>query len=102
MIVERNEFKLKFGKAKDGIKLWKLMVEELKKNELFSAKIRMLSDLTGPAYVLVMELQLKGFNELDPAYYFWKTNPGVKELYHQFIELCESADRQLYKIEMAI
>ena len=49
MIVERNEFRLKFGKAKEGIALWKQMIEELKKNERFSVKVRLLTDLTGSA-----------------------------------------------------
>ncbi len=102
MIIERNEFKLKFGKAKEGIALWKQMIDELKKNERFSVKVRLLTDLTGSCYTLVVELDLKGFNELDPAYYFWKINPGAKELYQQFIQLCDSADRQLYKIEMEV
>lgn len=100
MIVERNEFRLKFGKAKEGMKLWKQILEELKKSERFTAKVRMLTDLTGTSYVLVMELYLKGFNELDPAAYFWRINPGVKELYQEFVMLCDSSDRELYKIEM--
>ncbi|MCY7409651.1 MAG: hypothetical protein LH473_05205 [Chitinophagales bacterium] len=98
MIVERNKFRLRFGKAKEGIALWKQMIDELKKNERFSSKVRLLTNLTGSSYTLVMELDLKGFNKLNPAYYFWKINRGAKELYQQFIQLCDSADQQLYKI----
>jgi hypothetical protein len=100
MIIEQNIFYLKFGKAKDAIVLWKQICEELKKDTRFTTPCRILTDLTGPAYTLIFELNLKSYMEINPMVHIWKTNEKAKELYQQFIPMCESAERELYKIEM--
>ena len=100
MIIEQNIFQLKFGKAKEAIALWKQISEALKKDGRFSIPIRILTDLTGSAYTLIFELNIKSYMDINPMTHVWKTIPEVHDLYQQFIPLCESARRELYKIEM--
>jgi hypothetical protein len=100
MIIEQNIFYLKFGKAKDAIGLWKQISEELKNDARLDIPIRLLTDLTGPAYTLIVELRIHSYLEINPMTHVWKTNAKVRELYQQFIPFCESASRELYKIEM--
>jgi len=102
MIIEQNIFHLKFGKAKEAIEIWKKISEELKKDGRFSIPVRLLTDLTGSAYTLILELNIHSYTELNPLKYIFQSNKEVKALYQQFIPLCDSAHRELYKIEMEI
>lgn len=102
MIIERNTFHLKFGKAKEAIAIWKEIMEAAKKSALEKPEIRLLSDLSGPAYTIVMELHLRSFNDLNPTQAIWAMTPAFQELYAKFKPLCESATREFYKIECII
>ena len=102
MIIERIKFHLKFGKAKESISLWKQMIEELKKDERFQFPVRILTDVTSSSYTLIIEMNLRSYTDINPLNYLWSVHAKVRELYQQFIPLCESAERQLYKIEMEV
>ena len=102
MIIERNVFRLKFGKAKEAIAIWKELMETAKKANLASHEMRLLSDLSGPAYTLEVELHLKSFMDMNPKQAVWATTPAFQELYQRFIPLCDSAQRTYYKIESMI
>jgi hypothetical protein len=97
MIIERNVFHLKFGKAKEAIAIWKEVMEEGKK--VGGLEMRLLSDLSGTAYTIVMELHIKSFTDMNMKSAVWATTEKFRELYQQFIPLCESAHREFYKIE---
>ena len=101
MIIQRTTFQLKFGKAKEGIELWKQMINGFKNNKDIP-HIRILSDITGPSYTLVLELSLRSMNEIGLMNYNWMTSETAKELYQQFIPLCESATREYLNIETEI
>lgn len=98
MVIEKNEFRLKFGQAKEAIAIWKELLEEAKKTP-GSPEMRLLSDLSGPAYTLVVEVHLKSFNDLNMKNAVWVTTEKFITLYQKFIPLCESANREFYKIE---
>ena len=99
MIIERNVFHLKFGKAKEAIATWKEILEVGKKTEMLPSEMRLLSDLSGTSYTLVVELHLKSFIDMNPTHAVWATNEDLQTLYHKFIPLCESANREYYRIE---
>ena len=101
MIIERNEFRLKFGKAREAIDLWTKILAEFKKQK-DSPHTRLLTDLTGPAYTIVLEMELKSFIDIGVKNYNWMTNEAAHELYKQFIPLCKSAHRTMYNIECEI
>jgi len=101
MIIERNEFRLKFGKAKEAIDIWTKILNELKKQK-DAPRARMMTDLTGPAYTIVLEIELRSFIDIGVKNYQWMTNEAAHELYGQFIPLCDSAHRTMYNIECEI
>lgn len=96
-MIERNEFRIKFGKMKEAKTLWLQIIQVLKPE--LDAKLRLLTDLTGPAYTLVLESELKDFQELTLQQEKWKASSRVAELYRQFIEVCNSSERTLYTLE---
>jgi hypothetical protein len=99
MIIERNVFLLKFGKAKEAIAIWKEIMTAAKKSNLASSEMRLLSDLSGSAYTLVVELHIKSFMDINPRQAVWATTESFQVLYQKFIPLCESARKEYYRIE---
>jgi len=102
MIIERNVFRLKFGKAKESIALWKAILATSKTAGISVPNMQLLSDISGPAYTLVVELHINSFLDVNPRHAIWSMHPGFQELYQQFIPLCESAHREYYKIEAIV
>jgi hypothetical protein len=98
MMIERNEFRIKFGKMKEALALWEEMMAEFKNNKE-SIHVRILTDLTGPAYTLILELELRDFIHMGLKNYQWMTKSKVGELYQKFVPLCESSHRTLFKVE---
>jgi len=97
MMLERNVFRIKFGKMKEAKALWLDMITEL--NTDGEIKTRLLTDLTGPAYTLVLETELKDYTHLGMQMEKWKSNIRAAELYRKFVEVCDSSERILYHIE---
>jgi hypothetical protein len=102
MIIERNVFHLKFGMAKDAIAIWKQILDIASAVEHGKAQMRLLSDISGQAYTLVIEMHINSYMDINPKNAFWSTNEKFQQLYHQFIPLCEKAYREYYKIEAMI
>ena len=98
MIIERTEFKIKFGKMKEALAIWKEIFEQFK-DAKDKPKVRILTDLTGPSYTLILEMSLRSFQDIGFKNYQWMTNEKAVELYKQVVPLCESASRTLYTIE---
>jgi hypothetical protein len=99
MIVIRNVFHLKFGKAKEAIALMKESVALQKKiltDVQFSTRV--LTDVTGPFYTLVLELtvpSLSAFESYSPRLF------GDKEWqasYQKMVALVESGHRDVYSV----
>ena len=55
MIVVRNVFRLKFGKAKEGMELWKEGMAVAKRLGFTAKSSRLLTDLVGQFYTIVFE-----------------------------------------------
>ncbi len=100
MMIERNEFHIKFGKIKEAMAIWN-EIFAIFKDEKDAPKIRMMTDLTGHAYTLVLEMELRDFIHIGFKNYKWMTNTKVAELYQKFVPLCENSFRTLYNIEYA-
>ena len=102
MIIERNTFYLKFGKAKESIEIWKQILEEAKKSTVKSPEMRLLSDISGSAYTLVLEMHIGSLVDLNSKNTIWATHPSFQEMYQKFIPLCDRAEREYYRIEAMI
>jgi len=100
MFVERNIFHLKFGMAKQAVTLWKdylQMASTLDKG----IHARLLTDLTGRGYSIILELSYETYAELEPAKCLLTQKEGWKDFYQQFIPLCEYSERTQYKLELS-
>lgn len=96
MIVIRNVFQLKFGKAKEAIALVKESEAIMKRHG--GAPTRYLTDVTGQFYTLVMEITYESLTAMETAQ---KQVMGSKEFsdwYQKFIPLVESGTREVYSI----
>ena len=96
MIIERNKFHLNFGKAKEGIAAWKQILEVAKDHNLHA---RLMTDVTGESYLLIVDIFLKNWNDINPKNYYWATDEKFSALYEQFKPLCHFAEREYFKIE---
>lgn len=101
MIIERMEFRLKFGKAKEAVAIWK-QVCEIFKNTKDHSHMRVATDLTGQSYTLIVEIELRNLIDMGFKAYQWMTIEDIRKLYSEFIPLCESSHRTLYNVECEI
>lgn len=96
MILVRNVFQLKFGKAREATALIKENETLIRKHG--GAPTRYLSDLTGPFYTLIMEVTYGSLADLEKEQ---KEVMGSKEFsdwYQRFIPLIESGHREMFTI----
>lgn len=96
MIVVRNVFNLKFGKAKEA----KALVEEQKKmlKKYNYAEPRFLTDVTGPFYVIEMEITAADLAQYEKQSLDMMKAPEFGEWYQRFIPLVDSGSRQIYTV----
>ena len=99
MIVIRNVFQLKFGKAREAVALMKeglAIQKRVLAGTDFSARV--LTDVTGPFYTLVLELtvpNLATFETSAPRLFGdkdWQAN------YQQMAPLVESGHREVFTV----
>jgi len=100
MLIERNEFRIKFGKMKEAKAIWMEICQAIKSDK--DIRCRMLTDITGPAYTLVVETELRDFIHIGLNTYKWMINKQITELYGQFTELCDGSNRTLYHVEYSV
>jgi hypothetical protein len=99
MVVVRNVFQLKFGKAREAVAIMKEgMAIQKRVMTGLDYSTRMLTDLTGPFYTLVLELTVPDYATME------KNAPrlfGDKEFqanYQKLTALVESGRREVYSI----
>ena len=96
MILVRDIFQVKFGRMKEAREIWKEMFKVMSAPD--GNKPRLLTDLTGQYYTLVMESTFKDLTAYDS---FTKTGMGderVGALYQKFIPLVDSGRREMFTI----
>ena len=100
MINERMTFWLKYGKETEAFDLWKSVLEIRPiVNTSREARARMYKPLSGRAHTVVQDFLIKSLNDHNPMMYYWVTSGKVQEIYKQFVELCDSSTREMFKIE---
>ena len=96
MILARNTFQVQFGKMKEAMAL-------AKEGEPFvimqgAKSHRMLTDLTGTFYTLVLEETYDSLSELEKAIREFPRNKDWESWYRRFSVLVDSGRRELYTI----
>ena len=97
MIIVRNVFQLKFGKAKDALVLWK-EGREIAKRTGSGQKMRAMTDLTGPFYTLVMEEEFPSLAEMERE---MQSEMGAEEWkgwYQKFVPLVDKGYREVFTL----
>jgi len=95
MILVRNVFQIKFGKMKDARALWKEGITLMNA----ANHPRLLTDLTGPFYTLVLETTHKDVAALEADMRNEMSQAAFGAWYQKFIPLVDSGRREMYTIE---
>jgi len=96
MIVVRNVFKLKFGKAKEVKVLMQEAVSINKKNGIND--VRVLTDITGPSYTMVFETTHESLAVFESKIHTILGSPEWGKMYEKFIPFVDSAYREIFTI----
>ena len=99
MIVIRNVFRLKFGKAREAMALMKEGVA-IQKRALAGVDFstRVLTDVTGPFYTLVLELTVPSLATFESQASKVFADKEFQANYRKTAELVESGYREVFTI----
>ena len=96
MILVRDNFNLKFGKAKEAKELLKEGTEIAKKFGF--GQRRALTDLTGASYRLVLESEFNSLSDWENAMKSGLGSTEWQQWYQKFMPLIDSASREIMNI----
>lgn len=97
MIVVRNVFRLKFGKAKEAVTLLKEGVA-IQKRAGVDMNQRIMTDLVGTFYTLVLELTIPNMAALEAAMPKVLGDKDWQNYYQRFSALVDSGCREIFTI----
>ena len=97
MIVIRNSFQLKFGKAREATALLKEGVA-IQKKAGAAYDFRILTDMTGPFYTLVLEITTTSMGEFEAQAPGVMSDPAWQANYQKFSALVESGHREIFRV----
>lgn len=95
MIVVRNTFQVKFGRMKDAVPL---LQENLARAAAGGKRGRLMTDVTGPFYTLVLEFEFESLADADKNMSTLMKLPGWQETYQKFAALVDSGRRDIYAV----
>ena len=96
MIVVRNVFHLKYGKAKEA-KAWMKQGFKIGKSAGFKPD-RVLFDVTGRFYTLVLENTFDSLAEFEASQAKGFSNKKWDEWYQKFVPLVENGYREIFTV----
>ncbi len=99
MILVRDIFRLKFGQSKDAMPLWKEAAQLLRTSGYGAQSVRLLTDLTGPAYyTVVLESTFNSLADWEKAHLAARENAPWKAVYAKIIPLTEEGRREILSV----
>jgi hypothetical protein len=98
MIVVRNVFRLKFGKAKEGMELWKEGMAVAKRLGFTAKSSRLLTDLVGQFYTIVFENTFDSLADFENGAKTIMSNPEWQTWYQKFSAITESGYREVLNV----
>jgi len=98
MILVRNVFRLKFGKAKEATALWKEMLTVSRRLGYPAKSMRVLTDVVGDFYTVVFESTFESLAEFESSLKRFMPNAEWQELYAKIAELTESGYREVFNV----
>ena len=97
MIVIRNVFRLKFGKAREAVALVKEGAA-IQKRAGANLSARVLTDLTGPFYTVVLELTVANLAAFEAEAPRFMADKEFQANYQKLVPLVESGYREIFTI----
>ena|ERR1051326_2257122 len=97
MIVVRNVFHLKFGKAREAVAIMKEAIA-IQKKITSDVSARVLTDVTGQFYTLVLELTASSLGALETTQPRIMADKDWQANYQKFTPLVESGHREIFTI----
>jgi len=97
MIVVRNSFRLKFGAAREGVAIMKEGLA-IQKRAGVDVQQRLLTDLTGEFYTLVLELTLPNLGALESTMSKVMNDKAWQANYQKFTALVEAGHREIFNV----
>lgn len=94
MIIARNVFHLKFGKMKEAKELWKAGMEIQRKLGAV-LPTRLLTDVTGRYYTLVLEISAESMGDFEKHYAPMSQSKEWQDWYAKFSELVQDGYREI-------
>jgi hypothetical protein len=101
MVVIRNVFRLKFGKAREAVALFKEGVAIQKRVGAAAGldfPIRLLTDVTGPFYTVVLELTVPNLAAFEGAAPQLLGDKDWQANYQKIASLVESGSREIFAL----
>jgi hypothetical protein len=97
MIVVRNVFRLKFGKAREAVAVMKegIAIQKRLGSDIYA---RLLTDLSGDFYTLVLELTVPNLAALEATQPRLMGDKDWQANYQKFVPLVESGHREMFTI----
>jgi hypothetical protein len=96
MILVRNTFQVKFGKMKEALALMKESAAMMK--TAGHKPGRLLTDLTGPYYTLVLEAEYESLADMERVSTEMMKEMGWRDWYQKFCAFVDSGRRELFTI----
>jgi hypothetical protein len=99
MVVIRNVFRLKFGKAREAVALFKEGIAIQKRvgaSTSVSFSTRLLTDVTGPFYTVVLELMVPSLSAFEAAAPQLMGDKEWQANYQKISALVESGYREIF------
>lgn len=97
MIIVRNTFRLKFGKAREALAIMKEGVT-LQQRAGVDVSQRLMTDMTGPFYTIVLELTLPNLAALEATLPKVMADKDWHANYEKLVPLVESGHREIFNL----
>jgi len=101
MVVIRNVFQLKFGKAREAVAVVKeglAIQQRVAASAGMDVKFRLLTDVTGPFYTLVLELTIPSLSAFEQSAPLIMGNTEWQANYQKLQAFVDSGHREVFTI----
>ena len=99
MIVIRNVFRCKPGKAKDLVKMFKETIPRAQKGGGMG-NARVMTDLSAPFWTVVFETEAESMGEFEKQFAAMEKDPNQpRKPMEGYLDLVESGYREIFRIE---
>ena len=98
MILVRDVFEIEFGRAREAVEAWReglALAEEISEGKL---KGRLLTDLVGPYYTLVVEFPFPSLAAWEESAKKLMGDPAWRTWYPKVVRLAHGGHREIFNI----